>query len=92
MGFLLEVLFILYNAFWWIVVIHLLLSVLISFNVINTHNDVVRTIWQGLDRLMQPIYRPIQRFMPDTRPLDLSPMVLLILLEIGWRGAVSLLT
>ena len=58
------------------------MSWLIAFNVINTHNEVVRSIWIALDRLTQPLYRPIRKVMPDLGALDLSPMVVLLLIII----------
>ncbi|MFX7977086.1 YggT family protein, partial [Acinetobacter baumannii] len=65
-----------------IVVIQAIMSWLIAFNVINTYNDGVRQIWATLQRLTDPIYRPIRRIMPDFGPLDLSPMVVLLILVI----------
>lgn len=67
---------------WWIIVIQAVLSWLIAFNVINTHNDFVRQIWTSLDRLTDPIYRPIRKVMPDFGALDLSPIVVLIAIQI----------
>ena len=73
---------ILLNVVWWIIVIQVILSILISFNVINTYNEFVRSVWQMLERLTEPMYRPLRRILPDARPLDLAPMAVLILLLI----------
>jgi YggT family protein len=73
---------ILLDVVWWIIVVQVILSILISFNVINTYNDFVRALWQGLERLTEPVYRPIRRILPDARPLDLAPMAVLILMLI----------
>lgn len=73
-----QIIFILLNVLWWIIVVQAIMSWLIAFNVINTYNDIVRSIWIALDRLTQPIYRPIRRIMPDLGTLDLSPMVVLL--------------
>jgi YggT family protein len=62
--------------------IDVILSLLISFNVINTHNDFVRMIWQALDKLLTPIYRPFRRILPEMGGLDLAPMLVLILINI----------
>jgi YggT family protein len=67
---------------WWIIIIQAVLSWLIAFNVINTHNDFVRNVWQTLDRITEPLYRPIRRVMPDFGALDLSPIVVLIGIQI----------
>jgi YggT family protein len=79
---LIEILNILLTAAWWIIIIQAVLSWLIAFNVINMSNDTLRGIWMTLDRLTEPLYRPIRRIMPDFGALDLSPMVVLILIII----------
>ncbi len=79
---LFQIITILLNVLWWIIIVQAIMSWLIAFNVINTHNDVVRSIWIALDRLTQPIYRPIRRIMPDLGALDLSPMVVLLIIII----------
>lgn len=73
---------ILLNVIWWILIIHIIMSILISFNVINTYNDFVRSLWQGLERLTDPLYRPLRRILPDARPLDLAPLAALVILMI----------
>jgi len=66
----------------WIIIIQAILSWLIVFNVINTYNDFVRSVWQTLEAITKPIYRPIRRVMPDFGALDLSPLVALLLIII----------
>lgn len=75
------------NVAWWIIIVQAVLSWLIAFNVINTGNDIIRSVWIALDRLTEPLYRPIRRVMPDLGALDLSPMVVLIIIMI-LRGPV----
>jgi YggT family protein len=77
-----EILNILLTAAWWIIIVQAILSWLFAFNVINTSNETIRGIWMTLDRLTEPLYRPIRRIMPDFGALDLSPMVVLILIII----------
>lgn len=62
----------------WIVVAQAILSWLVAFNVVNTHNQFVRTVLTTLDRLIEPMLRPIRRYMPDLGGIDLSPMVLIL--------------
>ncbi len=64
----------------WIVIIGAVLSWLIAFNVINVHNQFVSTIYTGIDRLMEPMLRPIRRIMPDLGGIDISPLVLILAL------------
>lgn len=77
-----QILQILLNAVWWIIIIQAILSWLVAFNVINMHSDVVRTVLVALDRITAPLYRPIRRIMPDLGALDLSPLVVLLILTI----------
>ena len=64
---------------YWIMIIHIIMSWLISFQVLNTHQPLVAQIWTGLNKLLEPIYRPIRRYMPDTHPLDLAPLVAFVI-------------
>ena len=82
MNTLIQVLLYLITIVWWIIVIQAVLSWLIAFNVINTQNSFVRNVWQTLERITEPLYRPIRRIMPDFGALDLSPIVVLIALQV----------
>lgn len=65
-----------------LVIVQFVLSLLIAFNVVNTHNQVVDAIWRAVNALLDPILSPIRRIMPNTGALDLSPLVLIVGLEI----------
>ncbi len=65
-----------------LVIVQFVLSLLISFNVVNMHNNFVAAIWQAVNVLLEPILRPIRKIMPNTGAIDLSPMVLIIGLTI----------
>ena len=65
-----------------LVIVQFVMSLLLSFNVISMHNDFVGALWRSVNMLLDPILRPIQRLMPDTGPIDFSPMVLIVLLTV----------
>ncbi len=67
------------NVLWWIIVIQAILSWLVAFNVINTSNDFMRTFLGALDRITEPLYRPIRRVLPDFGGIDFSPLVALLI-------------
>jgi YggT family protein len=77
-----------------LVIVQFVVSLLFAFNVVNPHNEIAGAIWRTCNMLLDPILRPIQKIMPDTRPLDLSPMVLIfgltilqnVLVEVSNRG------
>ena len=79
---ILEIIRYLLMIVWWIVVVQAVMSWLIAFNVINTSNPTVRSIWLTLDRITEPLYRPIRRIMPDFGALDFSPLVVLLIIQI----------
>ena len=76
-----EIIQLLLSVATWIIIIQAVLSWLIAFNVINTHNDFVRQVLYALGRMTEPMYRPIRRIMPDFGALDLSPLVVLLLIQ-----------
>jgi YggT family protein len=61
-----------------VVIVQFVLSLLISFNVVNRQNNGVAALWKALNAILEPLLRPIRRIMPDTGMIDFSPMVLII--------------
>ena len=79
---IIQILQVLLDLAWWIIFVQFVLSLLITFNVINMSNNFVRSLWYGLEKMTDPIYRPIRRILPNTGGIDLSPMVALIAIAI----------
>jgi YggT family protein len=65
-----------------LVIVQFVLSLLISFNVVNMHNDFVAAIWRAVNALLDPILKPIRKIMPNTGAIDFSPLVLIVVLNI----------
>ena len=78
---LIELIFLVLWVLTWIIIIQAVLSWLVAFNVVNTHNDFVRGLLAGLDRITEPLYRPIRRILPDFGGIDFSPLVVLLLIQ-----------
>ena len=64
----------------WIIIIQAILSWLVAFNVINTSNDFMRSFLGALDKITEPLYRPIRRILPDFGGIDFSPLVALLII------------
>lgn len=79
---IIQIAILLLYALWWLVVIQVVLSWLVAFNVINTSSDGVRRFLIGLNRFLEPLYRPIRKIMPDFGGIDFSPLVILLLITI----------
>lgn len=78
---LLSALFFLLGVFGTVIVVQWVVSLLVQFNVINTHNNFVRSIVYALDRLTDPIYRPIRKILPNLGGIDFSPLVALLAIQ-----------
>ncbi len=79
---LLQIVQLLLTVFTFVIVAQAILSWLIVFNVINTYNEFVRSMWNGLKMVTEPVYRPIRRILPDFGALDISPLIVLLVLYI----------
>jgi YggT family protein len=75
---ILDVIMVALDLYTWVIIASAVISWLVAFNVINTGNNVVRTIWDMVYRLTEPLLQPIRRFVPQIGGLDLSPIVLLL--------------
>lgn len=60
---------------------HFIMSWLIQFQVLNIRQQFVSQVWYGLSRLLEPIYAPIRRILPQMGGIDLAPLVALLGLE-----------
>lgn len=82
-GFLapiIEVVIVLLDLYWWVIIISAVASWLIAFGVINTYNRTVARIIDMLYRLTEPALRPIRQFLPNFGGVDISPIILLLVI------------
>jgi YggT family protein len=77
---LLDVLLLVLQLYWWVIIAAAILSWLIAFNVVNRYNDVVRSIWNFVTALTEPLLRPIRGMIPNLGGIDISPLILLLLI------------
>ncbi|MBN9362200.1 MULTISPECIES: YggT family protein [unclassified Devosia] len=75
MRVLLEVILMALEIYKWVMVIMIVMSWLIAFNVVNTRNQFVDQVWRMLLSVTEPVLRPIRQFLPRMQ-LDLSPIIL----------------
>ena len=64
----------------WVVIAAVIVSWLTAFNVINSHNNVVRTLLRILYALTEPVFRPIRKIIPPIGGLDLSPIIVFLII------------
>lgn len=77
---LLEVILMALQLYVYLIVASAILSWLVAFNVVNTRNDFVRTIWNFLDAVTEPALRPIRNILPNLGGVDISPVILILLI------------
>ena len=70
-----QILNLILDVLWFIMIAHIIMSWLINFQVLNLRQPIVAQLWNGLNRLLEPIYSRIRRFLPDMGGLDLAPLV-----------------
>ena len=75
---ILQILLLILDVVWFVIIAHVIMSWLINFQVLNLRQPLVYQIWSGLNRLLEPIYAPIRRLLPDLGGLDLAPLIVLI--------------
>lgn len=68
----------------WAIIAAAVMSWLVAFNVINLHNRSVRMIAIFLQRLTAPVLGPVQRLIPSLGGVDISPIIVLLVLQ-GFR-------
>ena len=77
---LLQVLSVALDLYKWVVVIWVILSWLVAFNVINSHNQFVRTVGRALEQVVDPVLRRIRRYVPLFGNMDVSPVILFLII------------
>ncbi len=75
---LFQILMLVLDIVWFFIIAHVIMSWLINFQVLNLNQQLVGQIWYMLNRILEPIYGRVRRFMPDLSGVDLAPLVVLI--------------
>ncbi|MEO1918972.1 MAG: YggT family protein [Paracoccaceae bacterium] len=73
-----QILNLLLDIVWFFVIAHIIMSWLISFQVLNVRQPIVGQIWFGMNRLMAPMYNRIRKVLPSMGGLDLAPLVVIV--------------
>ena len=64
-----------------LVIIQFIIGLLFAFNVVG-RNEFLMSFYDAINRLLEPLFRPIRRFMPNTGAVDFSPLVLILLINV----------
>jgi YggT family protein len=80
---LFELAFYVINLFKWAVILAAIFSLLTAFGVLDTRNRIVWTIGDFLFRITEPVLRPIRNMLPNLGGIDLSPWIVVVLIQIA---------
>lgn len=75
---LFQIFMLILDVAWFIMIVHIIMSWLINFQVLNLRQPLVAQLWYGINRLVEPVYGRIRQFLPDLGGIDLAPLVALI--------------
>ena len=64
-----------------LVIIQFIIGLLFAFNVVG-RNEFLLSFYEAINRLLDPIFRPVRRFMPNTGAIDFSPLVVILLINV----------
>lgn len=73
-----QIIELLVNVFVMLIIVQFVIGLLFAFNVVNTSNQFLMQIYELINRLLDPVLRPIRNIMPQTGALDLSPLVVIV--------------
>ncbi len=62
----------------YVIIANVILSWLMAFGVINAYNPIIRSLWQGINAVTEPLLQPIRNMLPNMGGIDISPIVLLL--------------
>ncbi|WP_231119002.1 YggT family protein [Oecophyllibacter saccharovorans] len=80
---LVGILITLLEAYGWVVIVYCLISMVIGFDLGGLRNNrFLVTLYEILGRFIEPLLAPIRNLLPDTGMLDLSPIILLLLVQV----------
>ena len=75
MGSLREILLLVLNIAYWIVLVHVIMSWLINFQVLNLRQPLVAQVWHELGNTLEPVYRRIRKLIPISGGIDFAPLI-----------------
>ena len=75
---ILQILLLILDILQFVIIAHIIMSWLINFQVLNLRQPLVAQLWDGLNRLLEPIYSRVRSILPNMGGLDLAPLLVLL--------------
>jgi YggT family protein len=87
---LVDILLMITNVLVMLIIVQFIIGLLFAFNVVSPSNEFLRQVYDSINRLLEPVLRPIRNIMPNTGAIDFSPLVLILGLQILTRVMIGL--
>jgi YggT family protein len=87
---LVDILVMITNVLVMLIIVQFVIGLLFAFNVVSPSNEFLRQVYDAINRLLEPVLRPIRNIMPNTGAIDFSPLVLILGLQILIRVLMGL--
>jgi YggT family protein len=75
---ILQILLLILDVVKFVILAHIIMSWLINFQVLNLRQPLVAQLWDGLNRLLEPLYSRVRSFLPNMGGIDLAPLLVLL--------------
>lgn len=75
-----DLLLLLLQIYVWIIIASVIVSWLIAFEVINVRNPQAANLVRLLNRVTEPVFKPIRKFVPPIGGIDITPIIVIILI------------
>lgn len=75
---ILQIILLILDIVYFVIIVHIIMSWLINFQVLNLRQPLVAQVWDALNRLLEPLYGRIRSILPNLGGLDLAPLVVLV--------------
>lgn len=79
---LVDIIVMITNVLVMLIIVQFIIGLLFAFNVVSPSNEFLRQVFDSINRLLEPVLRPIRRIMPNTGAIDFSPLVLILGLQV----------
>jgi YggT family protein len=73
-----KILLLLLDVAFWVIIIQVVLSWLVAFDVVNTRNPQAANLVRLFTRLTDPVYKPLRKFIPAIAGIDITPIIVIL--------------
>lgn len=85
-----KLLMLLLDIFFWIIIIQVVMSWLIAFEVVNIRNPQAQNLIKLMHKITDPVYKPLRKFIPPIAGIDISPIIIILGISLAKNAVASI--